>query len=267
VNKISELQFSGVIMPYGGDCDLNFITAQLLKLPLQSLELDLMHEIESPVLSQQDFEILSKGIESFSTLASLALCIPGDCSIRSKSLRRLLYKGENELVQCECPLLESLEFYVNIPSTPRLLSTFSHSIRKLHIELTFYDSPVDERLTEIIRSMPLLEDLTIAEYSFTNEVGCISVKSNSLKRLNLLGCSPYISLSSCICPKLEILECNFNESYLTCPLIPLDDGKFDDLIKLWHDKMNDKVFMHRDCPFALCEVSDSCLIKFSYNHD
>lgn len=262
VNQISELQFSGVVTAAGGNCDLNFVTSQLLKLPLQSLALYLIHDIESP-LSQEDSEILSKGIESFSTLESLSLFIPGDCSIRSKSLRRLLYMGENELVQCECPLLESLEFYVNVPSTPRLLSTFSHSIRKLHVEFTFYDS----RLTEIIRAMPLLEDLIIAEYSFMNEVGCISVKSNSLKRLNLFGCSPYISLSSCICPKLEILECNFVESFFACPLIPLDDRKFSDLINSWHDKMNNKVFMHHACSFADCEVSDSCLIKFSWNHD
>lgn len=262
MNRIPELQFSGVIMAAGGDWDMNSFTSQLLKLSLRRLDLDLKHETESP-LFHKDFEILSEAIESFSTLESLSLRIPVSCSIRSKSLRRLVYNGGNDLVQCECPLLESLELRVMNCGIPQLLSTFSHSIRTLHVHLTFSHSLQTERLTEIIRAMPLLEDLILEDFDITSEDGCISVQSESLQRLNLLGCTPFVFLSSCICPKLELFECNCY-NFTSCPLIPLDHRKFSDLISSWHDRMNNKVFMHRECPFALCEVPDSCLISLRY---
>jgi hypothetical protein len=227
-------------------------------------------------LSQDDFAILSKGIESFSKLESLSLYIPGDCEIRSKSLRHLEYRGENELVSCECPSLESISLRI-MNGTLQLLSRVSHGIKKLCIN---FDSDQSvrhiEQLTEIIHTMPLLEELRVSESNIFEEhdtLHPLRIKSESLRRISLASCGDLIYLSCCICPKLELIECEVNSRMIyyrrtAFPMVPLDDGILRSLTTLWNDVITicddieaDSVFKFRDCPFTGCEVPGDCLIK------
>jgi hypothetical protein len=266
-SNVLELSYRGVVTAAGGGCDLGLVSSCLLRFPLQNLNLDLKHFNESP-LSQQDFDILTEAIESSSALESLCLRTKGDCCIRSKSLRRLTYRGQNELIQCECPLLENMELDITGPSTPRLLSSFSHSIKTLWINFNSNESvQSSERLTEIIRAMPLLEELTLCDNYFGDDTPdtFIQIKSQSLRRLKL-SFYPYIYLSSCICPNLEMIEGVFNDPMKTCPLIPRDVRQFRELIFPWDDKSDEKVFTFRDCPFIRCEVPDGCFITLRHEN-
>lgn len=263
-NKCFELNIDGFITGAGDACGFDFFTSQLVKLPLQKLHINLDHVYGSP-MSQNDFDMLSDTIESLNDLESLSLHILGDCRIRSKSIRRLDYGGWNELIQCECPLLERMRLVVNQPGTAQLLSSFSHSIKKFCIFYrNNYRSPQDtDRLTEIIHGMPLLEEFKL-EYRFfgtQRSNGCLDIKSESLRRINLESCDKMFQLSSCICPKLEVIECKFFDTITRCPLVPLDDGKFNDMISSWKKWRRTKVFSFCDCPFARCEVPHGCLIK------
>jgi hypothetical protein len=183
---------------------------------------------------------------------------------------------EGELVQCECPSLESMVLYLMKPISPHFLSSFSHSITKLCIFCNFDQSPRNtKRLTDIIRAMPSLEELTFGD-GFTGMIRMnqyLGIESKSLRRINLLSSKKFFCLSFCICPKLEMIECNVYHPTMKCPLVPVDDGIFnslvslwnnDSLVSLWNNDSNDsleKVFTFRDCPFQRCEIPDSCLIK------
>eukprot|EP00557_Chaetoceros_sp_GSL56_P004287 CAMPEP_0176494808 /NCGR_PEP_ID=MMETSP0200_2-20121128/10312_1 /TAXON_ID=947934 /ORGANISM="Chaetoceros sp., Strain GSL56" /LENGTH=311 /DNA_ID=CAMNT_0017892627 /DNA_START=577 /DNA_END=1509 /DNA_ORIENTATION=+ len=238
--KISDFSLKGFITEGGGDCDFEFAASQLVKLPLQNMHLDLYFDYESGLsLYEEDFNILSETIESFTNLENLQLCIPGDCGIRSKSLRQLEYMGDNELVECECPLLESMELTIMGPTTLQLLSKFAHSVKNLYIHFQLHGLVErTERLTQIIRAMPLLEELRIDDYF----LGCerinqfLDIKSESLRRIKLESCRCRFYLSSCICPKLETIQCDLNAPMMTCPLIPVDEGIFHSLIISWDDK-------------------------------
>lgn len=265
-----EVNITGAVTAAGSLCDFGFLTCQLSKLPLQKLHMQLF-PVYGPPISQNDFEMLSKAIESYSTLERLSLHIPGDCQIRSKSIRRLDYGGDNELIECECPLLERMRLVVNKPGTAQLLLKFSHCIKKFCI---FYRNNLEspqrsDRLTEIIRSMPLLEEFRLEYPLFGTERcnGCLDIKSDSLRRINLESCNRLFHLSCCICPNLEMIECNCDETMTAFPLIPLDSRKFRDLVSVWNTDRRKKVsILFRDCPFARCEIPDSCLIKLRRYH-
>jgi hypothetical protein len=271
-NKMSHLSFTLWITVAGDACAMEFMTSQLVKLQtLQNLHLRLILAYDLPPI-HFDFAILSKGIESLNNLENLTLYIPGNCEIRSKTLRQLEYSGEDEgeLVQCECPSLESMVLYLMKPISPHFLSSFSHSITKLCIYCDFDLSPRNtKRLTDIIRAMPSLEELTFGD-------GCtgmirmnqyLGIESKSLRRINLLSSKKFFCLSFCICPKLEMIECNVHHPTMQCPLVPVDDGIFNSLVKLWNNDSLEKVFTFLDCPFKRCEIPDSCSIKLILNID
>mmetsp|Transcript_6862 Transcript_6862/g.12919 ORF Transcript_6862/g.12919 Transcript_6862/m.12919 type:complete len:489 (+) Transcript_6862:2548-4014(+) len=270
--KCVDVHFTGMISEGGGIFDLEYVSSQLVKLPLKKLHLKLDTEDGEPFLSQDDFAILSKGIESFSKLESLSMNIPGDCDIRSTSLRHLEYRGQKELVSCECPLLESISLFImnNKPGTLQLLSRVSHCIKKLWLNFDSQQRKQNiEQLAEIIHNMPLLEELSIYETDSFEEnykLFPLPIKSKSVRRIKLVSCGNIIYLSSCICPKLEMIECEVdantirNYNRMAFPLVPVDDGLFHSLVKWYCDEARD-VFKFRDCPFTGCEVPGDCLIK------
>lgn len=269
--KCVHVHFTGMISEGGGIFDLEYVSSQLVKLPLKKLHLKLDTKYGEPFRSQDYFAALSKGIESFSKLESLSLNIPGDCDIRSTSLRHLEYRGQKELVSCECPLLESISLFImnNNPGTLQLLSRVSHCIKKLCLNFDSQQRKQNiEQLAEIIHNMPLLEELSIYETNSFEEnykLFPLPIKSKSLRRIKLASCGHIIYLSSCICPKLEMIECEvdarrLNYNRMTFPLVPVDDGLFHSLINSNYDEAR-VFFKFRDCPFTGCEVPGDCLIK------
>jgi hypothetical protein len=244
----------------GCPCDVGFVTSQFVKLPLQKLHLELLQDFD-PCPPQHEFTLLSEAIEAFRNLQSLKLHIPGGCPIRSKSLRKLDYVGWNELIQCECPLLETMVLCLWDSIETQLLTFFSHSIKNLCIFCNFHQRSEEDtvRLTEIIRAMPLLEELRV-EDEF-DDILYLGIESESLRRITLKSWNPTLHLSYCKCPKLEMLYWKAFDPGDTFPLVPVDDEVFQRLMNTWDEDTGETVFMFRDCPFRRCEVPDSCLIK------
>lgn len=269
--KLTELSISGIVTKGGGDFDLEFLMSQLVKLPLRRLDLDLNNEYNELPLPeydvQDDLPILSEGIESFNTLKTLTLRIPGDCEIRSTSLSELDYYGQNDLVQCKCPLLESMSFIIYRYGDLQRVSSSFHSVKKLDLRFDSDGSAVDtEYLAEIIYAMTTLEELSIS-VSFDPEIRVtpnpLHIQSESLQRITLGSFGDVVHVSSCICPKLEMIECY--ETYpmqRPCCLVPVDDGLLRSLMTTsCIDNEEKKVFLFRDCPFTGFEVPDDCQIK------
>jgi hypothetical protein len=272
-HNLHDLQLHCCITESTDVFNLNVVSYNLMTLPLRNLSLVIVSDEndENEHENTDAFDhssILSEAIESLHMLKFLLLYLPFSCcSIRSKSLQTLEFRARNELVQCKCPALENLSVVLKDSVTSQLLSDFTHSIRQLDIHFD-YDVPEFTtscvRLTEIIQGMASLEELNVLGV-FSGEFG-LDIKSNSLRKIDLLGCFGNFQLSCCHCPNLESLKCNYSHAALKpCPLSHLDPSRKLDALVL-ADSNKWKRIKFRDCPLDGCQVPEDCLFEFLLKH-
>ena len=219
---------------------------------------------------------LSHTIEALPRLKHLSLFLRGDIPIRSKSLVKLHYCGDEGPNECICPVLEAMTLAVREPGTSKLLSKFlSHTIKKFNLEISSDSTKsTDERwhaqnatfrYTQIIKEMSKLKIFTMWDDMPSPTHGThlkMKIRSASLQNISIVKSSVYFRIQECICPRLELLRCAFFDPSKTCHLLVTNNESTKDIYK--HRKTSIKSV---NCPCVGVEVPDDCTLIFKRDKD
>lgn len=191
-------------------------------------------------------------------------------SIRSKSIEFLELHKSLGLEECNCPSLQTLNLGIDFNTISHTyLSKFSHRIKKLRIyneelEIRVLNQAVDHdadesktqrlrRLSQIIENMPFLENLRVVEGDFP-----LTIRSNTLKRINTSHCDHGFIIPECFCPALESLKCSYFPDFHVAHIEPVDHRSFYGSKKTIRMKASDYTYSG----FVGFKAPESCNLHF-----